>query len=361
MSANDLIARFAARYGVTEENFKKMLKGSIFKSRNPSDSEVLTFLHICEKYSLDPVSKEIYPTLTTTGDLLPVVSVDGWLKLLHSQPDFNGLDATYSKEKVDVDFVDRKGKKVIITGPESCRVTIFIKGKEHPVSIEERFDETVRLSEPWRTHPHRMLRHKTLIQAVRYAYSFSDIFDADEAESFAEQRMREMSDDAPQQGKPIAPAVAPREFQSVEDREKEIQKILNSCKKYGVLEQAEEFFKERYTGENLSVAMQRLNEAIAKANPQPEIIESEPTEAIPESAAVGDDELYDKLKNGNESPQSKQTGKQRVEQFVETTIAKCRQAGKQLEEVKEMIAGHPSFKDKLQAKEYALKYLESKW
>jgi len=39
---------------------------------------------------------------------------------------------------------------------------------------------------PWDTHPKRMHRHKTLIQAARIAFGFSGIYDEDEAERILE-------------------------------------------------------------------------------------------------------------------------------------------------------------------------------
>ena len=43
-------------------------------------------------------------------------------------------------------------------------------------------DECKKESEPWKKWPARMLRHKSLIQCARYAFSLSGIVDPDEAE-----------------------------------------------------------------------------------------------------------------------------------------------------------------------------------
>jgi hypothetical protein len=42
--------------------------------------------------------------------------------------------------------------------------------------------ECNRGTDPWRTHPKRMLRHKTMIQCARLAFSFAGIYDPDEGE-----------------------------------------------------------------------------------------------------------------------------------------------------------------------------------
>lgn len=46
--------------------------------------------------------------------------------------------------------------------------------------------ECKRNTQPWQSHPTRMLRHKTLIQCARLAFGFAGIFDQDEAERVIE-------------------------------------------------------------------------------------------------------------------------------------------------------------------------------
>jgi hypothetical protein len=63
-----------------------------------------------------------------------------------------------------------------------CTCTLYIKGRSHPVRVTEYKDECFRATEPWKTMPKRMLRHKALIQSARVAFGFSGIYDEDEAE-----------------------------------------------------------------------------------------------------------------------------------------------------------------------------------
>lgn len=53
------------------------------------------------------------------------------------------------------------------------------------MEVTEYMAECVRNTEPWAKWPARMLRHKTTIQAARYAFGFSGIVDPDEAERIA--------------------------------------------------------------------------------------------------------------------------------------------------------------------------------
>ena len=48
--------------------------------------------------------------------------------------------------------------------------------------ITEYFEEVSRATDPWKSHPRRMLRHKAIIQCARVAFAFTGIKDEDEAE-----------------------------------------------------------------------------------------------------------------------------------------------------------------------------------
>ncbi len=58
---------------------------------------------------------------------------------------------------------------------------MYIKGREHPIRVPERYSECKRETDPWRTMPFRMLRHKAFMQAARVAFSLGGLFDEDEA------------------------------------------------------------------------------------------------------------------------------------------------------------------------------------
>lgn len=46
--------------------------------------------------------------------------------------------------------------------------------------------ECQRNTQPWKSHPKRMLRHKAMIQCARLAFGFTGIYDQDEAERIVE-------------------------------------------------------------------------------------------------------------------------------------------------------------------------------
>jgi hypothetical protein len=65
---------------------------------------------------------------------------------------------------------------------ESCTCIIYRKDRSHPVKVTEYLSECKRGTQPWQSHPKRMLRHKAMIQCARLAFGYVGIFDQDEAE-----------------------------------------------------------------------------------------------------------------------------------------------------------------------------------
>ena len=57
---------------------------------------------------------------------------------------------------------------------------MFRKDRAHPITVTEYMAECRRDTDTWRKWPARMLRHKAAIQAARYAFGFSGIYEEDE-------------------------------------------------------------------------------------------------------------------------------------------------------------------------------------
>lgn len=131
-----------------------------------TNEELLAFVVTANQYDLNPFTKEIYAFPGRSGGITPVVSVDGWIKLMNRHPQFDGI-------QFRTDDVDGK--------PFSVTATIYLKDRSRPVEITEFFSECNRNSEPWKVNPRRMLRHKALIQCARIAFGFSGITDEEEA------------------------------------------------------------------------------------------------------------------------------------------------------------------------------------
>lgn len=160
----------AGRLSMDPAAVKNLMVNTLMKAKNNgrvSDEELMVFMSIANEYKLNPLSKEIY-AFNNRGAIQPIVSVDGWLKIINSHPQFDGMEFE--------DHQDDAGALQAIT----CR--IYRKDRSRHTEVTEYLSECQGASEPWKKWPARMLRHKATIQAARYAFGLSGIVDPDEAE-----------------------------------------------------------------------------------------------------------------------------------------------------------------------------------
>lgn len=162
-----IIADMAARYGMDKRAFEATLKATVVPA-NVSNEQFAAFLLVAKEYDLNPITKEIYAFPAKGGGIQPIVGIDGWCNIINSHPQLDGIEFD--------DIKDDKGALTAI----ACK--IHRKDRAHPVIAIEYLSECKRQTEPWKQWPARMLRHKALIQAARYAFGFSGIVDPDEAE-----------------------------------------------------------------------------------------------------------------------------------------------------------------------------------
>ncbi|WP_053062568.1 RecT family recombinase [Photobacterium aquae] len=192
-----LIRAFASRYEIDPAKVLDTLKKVIFKPKNGDpeieDVTLMSFLLVCQRYDLDPFRKEIIPMQDKRGGFIPVVTIDGWLKVITTHPDCDGFEFIYSSEKISVPDLNRQV-------PASCTCIMYRKNWSHPVKIEEltvncyrpkltlrdNRGGTYQIDTPWQTHFERLLRHKATIQTARYTFGMSDIYDQDEYERIIE-------------------------------------------------------------------------------------------------------------------------------------------------------------------------------
>lgn len=154
----------AARLNVDESKLMGTLKATVCK--NMSDEEVMAYTVVCNEYNLNPFIREIFAFPAKGGGIVPVVSVDGWIKILNQHPAMDGIEFAWE--------YDAKGEL------SSCTSIIWRKDRSRPVKVTEYYSECVRNTDPWKMK-HRMLRHKALKEGGRVAFGFSGIFDEDEA------------------------------------------------------------------------------------------------------------------------------------------------------------------------------------
>lgn len=170
---NKALTAVATRLAMSEQDLQNVIINTVMPSGKQVTAEQFnTFIAVANEYKLNPLTKEVYAFPTQGGGIQPIVSIDGWLKIINTHPDFNGM--TFE------DHRDDSGNLSAIT----CN--IHKKGIEHPVQVTEYMAECAMGTQPWKKYPSRMLRHKAAIQAGRYAFGLSGIIDPDEADRYKE-------------------------------------------------------------------------------------------------------------------------------------------------------------------------------
>ena len=138
----------------------------------------MVLLLVCENFGLNPFNREIYAFRGKSGDIVPVVSLDGWAKIVRSQKDFNGVSFRFSETTVKVAGCNQEL-------PEFVECAMRLKGVDEPIVIQEFMVECFNDKSPvWRKWPRRMLRTRAFIQCARLAFSLTGLYD--EGEDFAE-------------------------------------------------------------------------------------------------------------------------------------------------------------------------------
>ena len=162
-----LVRRMAGRFGVDEKKLMSTLKCTAFKQKDgePTNEQMMALMVVADQHGLNPFTREIY-AFPDKGGVVPVVGVDGWSRIINTHPQFDGMDFEQDEE--------------------SCTCIIYRKDRMHPIKVTEYLSECRRNTQPWQSHPRRMLRHKAMIQCARIAFSFAGIFDPDEAEVIVE-------------------------------------------------------------------------------------------------------------------------------------------------------------------------------
>ncbi|MFR4148413.1 MAG: recombinase RecT [Sutterella wadsworthensis] len=193
VQTQSLIEYFATKAGIAPDKYFEALRRVPFVNcPNITREEMTGVLLLAKKLDLDPFSKEIYAIPgRNDGPVVPVIAFDGWMKILLRQPTFDGMETLPSDEMIEVDGYPRKVHAW-------CECVIYDKERSHPIRVREYFEEVMRpryfrtnkgsvmldQNSPWVRMPWRMLRAKTVIQAVRNAYPVGgfEVMSEDEVE-----------------------------------------------------------------------------------------------------------------------------------------------------------------------------------
>ncbi len=151
------LALMASRLSVDPTKLLESLKATVF--RGATNEDLLSLVAISNEYQLNPFLREIYAFPAKGGGVTPIISFDGWVKIVSRHPLYDGVEFSWT--------FDGDGK------PESCTCTMHVKGRSKPVTVTEWLAECARNTDIWRSMPRRMLRHKSFIQAARLAFGIT--------------------------------------------------------------------------------------------------------------------------------------------------------------------------------------------
>ena len=118
------LAVMASKFNVEPAKLLETLRATLMPKA--TNEEMLSFVVVANQYGLNPFTREIYAFPARNGGIQPVVSVDGWIKMMNSHPQFDGIE--FKTE-------DKDGK------PFSVTATIHHKERSHPVEVTEYFSE----------------------------------------------------------------------------------------------------------------------------------------------------------------------------------------------------------------------------
>lgn len=180
----------ASTMGADPKELWVVLKATAFKGSKvngqvvpPTDEQMYALMMVANSYGLNPFTKEIYAFPDKQNGIVPVIGVDGWLRLANSNPMMDGYEIRSSGNVISI---DKEAKPC----PEWMEGVVYRKDRSHPVVVREYLDECYRpafrgnsgpINGPWQSHTKRMLRHKALIQALRTAFGFAGVYEEDEA------------------------------------------------------------------------------------------------------------------------------------------------------------------------------------
>jgi phage recombination protein Bet len=160
----------AGRLNCDPAKLLNTLKATVFSKA--TDEELMALVLVANEYGLNPLLKELYAFPAKGGGIIPIVSVDGWNKMLLRQDSFDGISFAFEED-------ERRQ-------PITCTATVYVKGRSHPVVVTEYFSECYRKTDNWENMPHRMLRNRTLCQAARMAFGFSGVSHEEEVPTTVE-------------------------------------------------------------------------------------------------------------------------------------------------------------------------------
>lgn len=173
--SEDIVARSVRRSGLPYDSFVRLIiQSALSRLTIWTQADLERLLLTAERLGLDPLSNEIYAIEKAAlagkkAQIIFVVGVDGWTKIINSHPAFDGMKFVESEPGDD-------------ELPLYFECTIFRKDRKVATTVREYMHEVHTNQGAWLTHPRRMLRHKSMVQCARICFGLGGVFEADEIE-----------------------------------------------------------------------------------------------------------------------------------------------------------------------------------
>ena len=163
----EFFAPIASKQSVSITALVGVVVNKITKSKNgqpPSKDEMIEFAALCKQAGLNPATSEVAP-LVQGGHVSLIVSVDGWIKVARSQPEFAGYKLIPSENTIKINNSEV---------PEYITSQIYIRGLDFPLEWRTYYREALKPRSPvWTTMPNHMLQVRALANGIKRSFGLN--------------------------------------------------------------------------------------------------------------------------------------------------------------------------------------------
>ncbi|KZL22671.1 recombinase RecT [Pseudovibrio sp. Ad37] len=255
--------------------FRKIVLANL--KGNISVEEIVSLLTVAERYDIDPFLREFYASRTPEGKVIPLLTYDGWVRIVNRHPEYNGEAFVYSDDKVNERHT---GQEVY----EWIECAIHRKDRGYPTVVREFFRENYQDAAvnpqdashdlgSWQKLPNRRLRMQAFVQTARLAFGVSGIYH--------QQDLQPVSD---VKSSPAVEAPAPKQIEQTfsaiplhVNREKVkaiVDPLVQRAKELNAWMFVEQYLRKSIPeGDDLQFALQMAQEAKAECESSPPVQE----------------------------------------------------------------------------------------
>ena len=260
----EFFAPIANKQSVSITALVGVVVNKITKSKNgqpPSKDEMIEFAALCKQAGLNPATSEVAP-LVQGGHVSLIVSVDGWIKVARSQPEFAGYKLIPSENTIKINNSEV---------PEYITSQIYIRGLDFPLEWRTYYREAVKPRSPvWTTMPNHMMQVRALANGIKRSFGLN-AFTPDEATDMI-QATAEVVEEKRSSGRSRVMNTLKRKTQALEQKQPEV--FEQPAPTQAELDQKD------------ALAQQGYNDLIAQAESKKKAVKTEPEQATLSDAEI---------------------------------------------------------------------------